>query len=80
MHALCELLAVLLGAPAVSYSRLLHRAQFSGKLLGFSPHGLPGRAAYSIRGPVHLSTVYNPPGGLFDLVTLQKSTNALILI
>ena len=28
-HAICELLAVLLGAPAVSYSRLLHRAKSS---------------------------------------------------
>ena len=28
-HAICQLLAVLLGAPAVSYSRLLHRAKSS---------------------------------------------------
>ena len=28
-HAICELLAVLLRAPAVSYSRLLHRAKSS---------------------------------------------------
>ena len=28
-HAICQLLAVLLGAPAVSYSRLLHRAKTS---------------------------------------------------
>ena len=52
-------------------------AQFSGKLLGFSTHGFPGRAAYSIRGPVHLSTVCNPAA---YSIWLQKSTNALILI
>ena len=29
---------------------------FSGKLLGFSTLGFPDRPAYSIRGPVHVST------------------------
>ena len=35
-HAICELLAVLLGAPAVSYSRLLHRAKLSASTPRFA--------------------------------------------
>ena len=35
-HAICQLLAVLLGAPAVSYSRLLHRAKLSAQTPRFA--------------------------------------------
>ena len=50
---------------------------FSGKLLGFGTLGFPDRPAYSIRGPVHVSTVYNPAA---YSIWVQKSTNAFILI
>ncbi len=45
--------------------------------LGFGTLGFPDRPAYSIRGPVHVSTVYNPAA---YSIWVQKSTNAFILI
>jgi hypothetical protein len=46
-------------------------------MLGFGTLGFPDRPAYSIRGPVHVSTVYNPAA---YSIWVQKSTNAFILI
>ena len=63
--------------PAGSCPGLWASTALSGKLLGFGTLGFPDRPAYSIRGPVHVSTVYNPAA---YSIWVQKSTNAFILI
>ena len=54
---------------------------FSGKRLGFGTLGFPDRPAYSIRGPVHVSTVvYTVCNPAAYSIWVQKSTNAFIRI
>ena len=54
-HAFCHLLAVLLGAPAVSYSRLLHRAKLSALTPRFAEIS-PEPAAPAVCGMAGLRT------------------------
>ena len=65
-HAFCHLLAVLLGAPAVSYSRLLHRAKLSAltpRFAEISPEpAAPAAPQDRVLKPATPHTVPGKPG------------------